>query len=121
MTDFTDDEKRQTHWFKPGRSGNPKGWPKGSRNKLGEAFIHDMYEAWQAHGLDAIDRVIEEKPEIFLKVVASLLPREVALVRPEENMTEEQMDAALDVINEIVEQRGLAGLAKPTHGGKGTA
>ena len=103
-----------TGQFRPGQSGNPAGKPKGSRNKLGEAFILDMYEAWQVHGSDAIDRVIKEKPEMFLKVVASLLPRELAIVRPEENMTEEEMDAALDVINGLIEERGLAGLANPT-------
>ena len=109
MTDNTRGKKLEPFKWEKGQSGNPKGRPKGARNKLGEAFIHDMCEAWQAQGLDAIDRVIEEKPEIFLKVVASQLPKEVAIVRPEENMSEEEMDAALDVINEIVEQRGLVG------------
>lgn len=59
--------------FQPGNPGRPKG----SRNKLGEAFIHDMHEAWKLHGAAAIARVVEEKPEQFLKVVASLMPKQV--------------------------------------------
>ena len=110
-----------TGQFRPGQSGNPAGKPNGARNKLGEAFILDMYEAWRAHGSDAIQDVIDTKPEMFLKVIAGILPREPAIVRPEETMSEEEMDAALDVITEIIEERGLAGVAKPTHGGKGTA
>jgi len=34
----------------PGQSGNPKGRPKGSRNKLSEDFFRDLCEAWQAMG-----------------------------------------------------------------------
>ncbi len=61
------------HQFK---AGNP-GRPVGSRNKLGEEFLKDMLSAWQADGIDAIRRVIAERPQDFLKVVASILPKEV--------------------------------------------
>lgn len=69
--------------FKPGQSGNPAGRPKGSRHKLGEDFLSALYADFQQHGPSAIAKVRERKPEVYLKVVASLLPREVKLDAPD--------------------------------------
>ncbi len=46
----TQDEKGR---FLPGNNGGT-GRPKGSRNKLGEAFIDDLYQDWQANGAETI-------------------------------------------------------------------
>lgn len=61
------------HQFK---AGNP-GRPKGSRNKLGEQFIADLYEDWQAHGVETLAKVRADKPDQYLKVIASILPKDL--------------------------------------------
>src|SRR5512138_1691901 len=63
--------------FKSGQSGNPLGRPKGSRNRLGEQFVHDLYADWQQHGIRTIERVREDKPDVYIKVVASIPPKEL--------------------------------------------
>lgn len=80
--------------FEPGQSGNPAGRPIGARAKLGEAFIAEMLADFLKHGRDAIERVRQEKPDQYLKVIASLLPREINLrdVTPDtDDLTDEEL------------------------------
>ncbi len=53
------------------------GRPKGSRNKLGEQFIQDLYSEWQESGVSALKRVAADDPTAFVKLVAGVLPREL--------------------------------------------
>ena len=61
----------------PGESGNPKGRPLGSRNRLSEKFILALHDDFEEHGSAVIAQVRQERPEIYLKVIASLVPREL--------------------------------------------
>jgi len=62
--------------FKKGQSGNPAGRSKGSRNKLAEAFWTDFAAAWQANGQAALTAVAANDPSTFVRVAASLMPKE---------------------------------------------
>ncbi len=52
------------------------GRPKGARNKLGEAFIQALHDSFNEHGPETIETVRTEKPDQYLKVIASLIPSE---------------------------------------------
>lgn len=108
------------HQFKPGNPGRPKG----ARNKLGEAFIEDLLHSWEAQGPSVIQRVIEEKPDQYLKVVASLMPKDLNVnLNQMDDMTDEQLikrvrslDAA---IRPFLDAQGAGGSSDGT--GKTTA
>jgi len=65
--------------FPKGVSGNPAGRKPGSRNKLAEAFVTDLRDCWEKHGVAALERVATEQPEVLLKVIASLMPKDLSL------------------------------------------
>lgn len=100
MDDSSEDPRRATQF----QHGNP-GRPKGSRNKLGEAFVSALQSDFEEHGEDVIRRVREERPHEYLKVVASLLPRELKLPNELEGMTDEQLSVR---IQHIAAALGLA-------------
>lgn len=76
------------HQFKPGNPGRPKG----ARNKLGEAFLEAMLADFTEHGVSVIEKVRLEKPDVYLKTVASILPQQVNVkVEPFEDMTDDQL------------------------------
>jgi Family of unknown function (DUF5681) len=76
VSDSTEKKLRNLVPFKPGQSGNPKGRPKGARNRIGTQFLEALEADFNNHGAQAIALVREKKPEIYMRVVADLLPKE---------------------------------------------
>lgn len=62
---------------KPGEVRNPNGRPKGSRNKLGEEFLVALHADFMEHGEAVIQKVREEKPDQYLKVIAQVVPKDI--------------------------------------------
>src|SRR6516162_5417587 len=100
-----------TAW-KPGQSGNPAGRQIGSRHKLNEKFILALHDDFVEHGAAVIEKVRIRKPEIYLKVIASILPRELHVKDQSafEGMSIEQIDETLSAIKTVIATSAPAGL-----------
>lgn len=113
--------KQLTPW-KQGQSGNPAGRPKGARNKLGEAFLEAMLDDFTQHGVAAIEVVRAKKPDQYLKVIASILPKEMNLNVTEQfsEMTDDELaDRARRLARDLAPLLGGVGSDPAGNAGKG--
>ena len=86
--------------FKPGQSGNPKGRPKGSRNKFSEEFLDDFREVWAEEGSNAIKTMAKDRPGDFVRVAAMLVPKELLLGRsnPLADLSDDELVAIIEAL-----------------------
>jgi hypothetical protein len=100
--------------WQPGQSGNPAGRPKGSRGKLGEAFLTKLYHNFLKHGDSVIDEVRKSRPAIYLKIIAATLPRELHFKNESalDGMTDEQLDAIHSAVRAAIITRTPTGSAE---------
>jgi hypothetical protein len=102
MTETTKLQQRPAHLWKPGTSGNPAGRPRGSRNKLSEDFVAALYDDFQDHGSAAIAACRAEKPDVYVRVIAGLLPKDMTIkVQELDNLTDDQLLRKLAVLTEM--------------------
>ena len=101
-SDNTEKKQRNLIPYKPGQSGNPKGRPPGTRNKLTEDFFRDLCDAWTAFGKAALMTAAWTHPVEFVRVVAQLMPKDVDVTVT--NIRAERMKSS--ELEALIEQYG---------------
>jgi hypothetical protein len=86
-------------WQRGGPTPNPLGRKRGTPNKFSRAFLADVAEKWHTHGASVLEEVRRDDPATFLRVCASLVPREILLTTqsatPVARMSETELQALI--------------------------
>ena len=105
------------HLFK---KGQPKtgGRRKGSRDRIATALLTAIAADFEEFGYEAVKIARVERPVEYLRVVASLLPREFEI---SDNRLKDIDDDELDLLLELARKRLASGLVRDTDSRKETA
>ena len=57
--------------------------------------MNALAEDFSVQGKEAVRRCREEKPDVYLRIIASLMPKELEIKRPLDDLTDEEIDAAI--------------------------
>ena len=86
-------------WQRGGPSPNYGGRGPGTPNKFSKAFLHDVSKKWAQHGADVLEEVRRDDPGLFLRVCASLIPKELLVITqsatPVQQLSETELQAIL--------------------------
>ena len=108
METIDNDEKSSKPWqFKPGNSASP-GRPKGARSRLQENFLAALADDFTENGVQAIQTMREEKPAEYIKVVASLMPKQLEIERPLEGLTDDDLAIGIHALQAYIAANGLS-------------
>ncbi len=98
--------------WKPGKSGNPAGRPAGSKNKFTQQFVDAFTEHFAVHGQAAIEEVHGKDVGAYLKIYASIMPKqlEVAAItetRRADDLTDDEL-AAIATGGNVIQIEGTS-------------
>jgi hypothetical protein len=85
-----------------------------ARKALNAETIAELHKAFRRGGAKAIDKVMKNNPAMFLKLLVSLVPREMQVEQSGgvKAMTTEQIERGIELIKEMLAQREAEANAK---------
>jgi hypothetical protein len=97
--------------FQQGVSGNPHGNRHRTRHLLNQEFMQALLLNFRHQGKKAIEKVARDQPAAYLKILALLVPREMKVEHTGgvKAMTDEQLEAGIEAIQAMLEQRAMKG------------
>ena len=87
-------------------------------HKQAELLLDDLCTAWAEHGRDAIARMLNQRPGDFVKVVASLVPRELLVgeASPLASLSDDELETLIGSVRALQaksEEKARSQPAKP--------
>jgi hypothetical protein len=75
-----------------------------SRHCLAESLVASLYADWCEHGVTAIEKVRQERPVDYLKIIASIIPKEVHVGERSsfEDVGDEELSAMIDMLRNSI-------------------
>ncbi len=69
---------------------------------MAEDFTAALYEDFQQHGVSAIVATREGDPATYVRIIASLLPKEVEIKRPLEGLSDDELMSAVATLQAML-------------------
>ena len=88
--------------FGPNNRANPGGKPVGSRNRLQGDFLREMADDFAENGRAAIQMMRMEKPADYVRAIASLMPKELEITRPLDEVSDDDLNAAIIAVRAVL-------------------
>jgi hypothetical protein len=71
---------------------------KGARDRLSAAFLTTLADDFDAHGKSVVEKVRTEDPATYLRVMAGVLPKELEVSRPLDDIADAELVELIAII-----------------------
>jgi hypothetical protein len=85
------------------------GRKKGSRNRLSEAFLSDIFSDWEKHGPKALELLRVKKPYEYVRIVSTLIPKDYNA-----EVTTSLLDALVGVEDDVRAEENVTSAEGPS-------